>query len=147
MKCENVGTHKWHSWTVEIEKGGGLHSVECENVGTHKQLSQTVEVEKGRGLHSVKCENDETHKQHLHPVVIKMPICQWISTGLLMGTIVTDYPEHLSFDWCHFKQFVHSHPISSHHFNGTHALTKYVHLHTVFTFLHAIFSIGDIYIN
>ena len=61
---------------MEIEKGGGLRSVECENVGTHKRHSRTVEVEKGRGLRSVKCENDETHKQHLRAVVIKMPIRQ-----------------------------------------------------------------------
>ena len=132
VKWENVGTHKRHSLSVEIDKGSGLRSVKCENVGTHKRHSLPVEIEKWKGLRSVKCKAVGTHKQHLRAVVINMPIGQWISTGLLMGTIVTDYPEHLSFHWCHFEQMVHPHPTSSHRFNSAHTEMDYDHLHTVF---------------
>ena len=64
-----------------------------------------------------------------------------------MGTIVTDYPEHPLFDWWHLKQILHSHPIGSHRFIGTHTEMDYDHLHTVFTIFHAVFSMGDIYNN
>ena len=45
-----------------MEKGSGMHSVKCEDVGTYKRHSPSVEIEKGSGLHSVKCENVGTHK-------------------------------------------------------------------------------------